>query len=55
MNAIFWNVTLRSPVEIRPRPGETCCLHPQGRRVNQAKEQESSGKPGEPREGGKRD
>jgi hypothetical protein len=36
---IFWDITSRSPVKVNLRFGGTRRLHPQGRRVSQARNQ----------------
>jgi hypothetical protein len=41
-SSIFWDITSCSPLNVNWRFGGTCCLHLQGRRISQARNQRES-------------
>jgi hypothetical protein len=41
-SSVFWDLTLYSPLEANWRFGGTCRLHPQGRKISQARNQRES-------------
>jgi hypothetical protein len=41
--SVFWDIKLCGPLKVSHCFGGTCCLHLQGRRINQARNQHEAG------------
>jgi hypothetical protein len=42
-SSVIWDITPRSPLKIKHRFGGTCCLHLQGQKLSQARNQQEAG------------